>query len=50
MDLENRGTFKIVDETLFIKMVPTTWVFTYKIDTDGYLIKFKAWLYVRGDL
>ena len=26
------------------------WVFTYKFDTDCYLIKFKARLVVRGDL
>jgi hypothetical protein len=26
------------------------WVFTYKLDEDGYLVKFKARLVVRGDL
>ena len=26
------------------------WVFTYKFDTDGYLLKFKARIVVRGDL
>jgi hypothetical protein len=26
------------------------WVFTYKFDTDGFLVKFKARLVVRGDL
>ena len=26
------------------------WVFTYKIDTNGYLIKFKAQFCVRGNL
>ena len=25
-------------------------MFTYKIDTDGYLTKFKTRIYVRGDL
>jgi hypothetical protein len=25
-------------------------VFTYKFDTDRYLVKFKAHIYVRGDL
>jgi hypothetical protein len=29
--------------------VPLMWVFTYKFDEDGYLIKYKAWLVVRGD-
>ena len=42
--------FEVVDETLSIKIVPTTQVFTYKTDTNGYLIKFKAQLYIRGDL
>jgi len=41
-DLKNRGTFKVVDETTFIKTVPIIWVFIYKIDTNRYLIKFKA--------
>lgn len=50
MDLEGCGTFEVVDETLSIKTVPTTWVFTYKTDTDGYLTRFKARLCVRGDL
>lgn len=26
------------------------WVFTYKFDKDGYLVKFKARLVVCGDL
>ena len=26
------------------------WVFKYKFDSNGYLQKLKAWLYVRGDL
>ena len=26
------------------------WVFTYKFDTNGYLIKYKARICVRGDL
>ncbi|KAK1911223.1 hypothetical protein P3342_011825 [Pyrenophora teres f. teres] len=26
------------------------WVFTYKFDEDGYLLKYKARLVVRGDL
>jgi hypothetical protein len=32
-----------------IKVIPLTWVFTYKLDTDGYLAKFKARICVRGD-
>jgi hypothetical protein len=30
--------------------LPLKWVFTYKVDEDGYLIKVKARLVVRGDL
>jgi hypothetical protein len=33
-----------------MKILPLIWVFTYKFDTDGFLIKFKARLCVRGDL
>ena len=50
IDLDNYRTFKVIDKTLSIKTVPTTQVFTYKIDTDSYLIKFKARLYIRGNL
>jgi len=31
-------------------IIPVTWVFIYKFNTNGYLIKFKARLCVRGDL
>ena len=30
--------------------LPTMWVFTYKEDLDGYIIRFKARLVVRKDL
>ena len=49
-DLQNRGTYQVVDETIHIKPVPVIWVFTYKTDISGYLNKFKARLCVRGDL
>lgn len=32
------------------RVIPLTWVFKYKFDTEGYLVKHKARLYVRGDL
>jgi hypothetical protein len=31
-------------------VIPTCWVFTYKFDEEGYLLKYKARLVVRGDL
>ena len=42
MDLDGYRTFKIIDKILSIKIVPTKQVFIYKIDTNRYLIKFKA--------
>jgi hypothetical protein len=30
--------------------LPLMWVFNYKLDDDGYLLKYKARLVVRGDL
>ena len=32
------------------KILPLLWVFTYKFDSDGYLLKHKARICVRGDL
>jgi hypothetical protein len=32
------------------KLIPLKWVFTYKFDQDGYLIKYKARIVVQGDL
>jgi len=31
-------------------VIPLKWVFKYKLDEHGYLVKFKARLVVRGDL
>jgi hypothetical protein len=33
-----------------VNITPLTWVFKYKFDSDGFLLKFKARLCVRGDL
>jgi hypothetical protein len=51
-DLERRGTFKPVPELEAGKafIIPTMWVFTYKFDSNGNLVKYKARLVVRGDL
>ena len=42
IDLDGYRTFKVIDKILLIKTVPTKQVFTYKIDTNRYLTKFKA--------
>ncbi|KNG52825.1 reverse transcriptase rna-dependent dna [Stemphylium lycopersici] len=46
-----KGTFASLDITAEnTDAVPLIWVFTYKFDEDGYLLKYKARLVVRGDL
>jgi hypothetical protein len=46
------GTWKKVSKADIgkSKPLPLMWVFTYKFDVDGYLLKYKARLVVRGDL
>lgn len=51
--LKSKGTwtevpYPIVNNTP--TSIPTTWVFKYKFDEEGYLIKYKARLCARGDL
>jgi hypothetical protein len=48
--LMKKGTMRRVEKTSKIKTIPLKWVFNYKFDTDGYLLKFKARICVRGDL
>src|SRR6201999_1593234 len=48
--LKRRGTFIEVDRQGTDRPLPLLWVFKYKFDTDGYLVKFKARICVRGDL
>lgn len=51
--LSDRNTWEIVDRSdvpFGEKIIPLAWVFTYKIDPDGYLIKHKARIVARGDL
>jgi hypothetical protein len=46
-----KGTFANPDITADrTDAVPLMWVFTYKFDEDGYLLKHKTRLVVRGDL
>jgi hypothetical protein len=48
--LEVRDTLQIIPKTSDIKVIPLTWVFTYKLDANSYLTKVKAHICVRGDL
>jgi hypothetical protein len=50
--LDAKGTFKEVDRPSDrgLEVIPLTWVFTYKFDGDGFLVKYKARICVRGDL
>jgi hypothetical protein len=49
-NLERRQTFCHIPKTPGLKTLPLMWTFIYKLDTDGYLAKYKARLCVRGDL
>jgi hypothetical protein len=51
-NLKRQGIFKIVlkEEISNEQILLLKWVFKYKFDSDGYLQKLKARLYVRGDL
>ena len=40
----------IVDKSEVIQLIFLKWVFIYKYDADGFLIKHKARLIVRGDM
>ena len=48
--LEEKGTFELVDYPEGKQVLPLKWVFTYKHDDAGYLIRHKARICVRGDL
>ena len=49
--LSHRGTFKEISQLPSgTKIIPVTWVYRYKFDVDGILIKYKARLCVRRDL
>lgn len=51
-NLDSRGTFQAVrlQEVNAKMIIPVKWVFTYKVDENGILQKFKARLVVRGDM
>ena len=51
--LLQKGTFEYVEKSKIdskAQVLPLMWVFTYKYDQDGYLLKHKARLVARGDL
>src|SRR5204863_8455012 len=53
-ELEKKVIFRPIPQSVPLsakaQILPLLWVFTYKFDTDGYLVKFKARICVRGDL
>ena len=48
--LKSKNTFIIVLIPAGEKPIPTRWVFTYKFDESGFLIRYKARIVVRGDM
>jgi hypothetical protein len=48
--LEEKKTFELVDYPEGKQVLPLKWVFTYKVDDAGYLVRRKARICVRGDL
>ncbi len=51
--LLQKGTFEYIKKAKVdskAQVLSLMWVFTYKFDQDGYLLKHKARLVVRGDL
>jgi hypothetical protein len=48
--LVSKKTWKVVNRPNDRQVIPIRWVFTYKLDAEGVLIKHKARLCVRGDL
>ena len=45
-----KGTFERVPRPANTNVLPLKWVFVYKFDDNGYLLKCKARICVRGDL
>lgn len=48
--LEEKSTFELIDYPSHKQVLPLKWVFTYKVDDAGYLVRYKARICVRGDL
>jgi hypothetical protein len=49
-NLDKRDTFKIVDKPSNLFIVPLMWVFDYKFDDNGFLLRHRSRIVVRGDL
>ena len=57
-DVKRKDTYKTIawkdfnaqDNAQENEVLPLLWVFKYKLDSDGYLTKYKARICVRGDL
>jgi hypothetical protein len=50
-NLEARQCWRVIDsKDAKTKPIPLKWVFTYKTDSSGYLIRCRARIVVRGDL
>lgn len=47
--IESQGVFELVARGSKMKAIPLKWVFAYKFDSEGYMVKVKARLCVRGD-
>ena len=47
-----KGTFEevAIKDTNNAYIIPNMWVYTYKLDTNGFLERYKARLVIRGDL
>jgi hypothetical protein len=53
-DVKRKGTYRTISWKDFNaqdnEVLPLLWVFKYKFDSEGYLIAYKARVYVRSDL
>jgi hypothetical protein len=48
--LKEKKTFELVNHLEGKQVLPLKWVFTYKVNNAGYLVRYKARICVRGDL
>jgi hypothetical protein len=48
--IQDKGTVRVVEQLQASQIIPLHWVFTYKFNENGYLLKTKACICVRGDL